>query len=58
MSKFAVEVTPRPPSRAEYDDEFRVAITHNGYQWQAIGLSGDEMQKVIDAMQAALSPKP
>ena len=50
---FRVEVTPRAQGR-EWDDDFRVSITHNGYQWQAIGLTKDEIPKVIDAMQGAI----
>ena len=53
VKHFAVEVTPK---QRDYDDDFRIAITHNGYQWQAIGLSREEMPKVIAAMQAALKP--
>lgn len=51
QNKFQVEVTTK---QRDYDDDFRVAITHNGYQWQAIGLSKDEMVRVIHAMQEAL----
>ena len=51
-AKFKVEVTAKQRS---YDDDFRVSVTHNGYQWQAIGLARDEMQVVIEAMQAALN---
>lgn len=50
-SKFKVEVTTK---QRDYDDDFMVAITHNGYQWQALGLSKDEMGLVIHAMQEAL----
>jgi len=48
---FKVEVTTK---KRDYDEDFRVAITHNGDQWQAIGLSKDEMASVILAMQIAL----
>jgi len=48
---FKVEVTPK---QRDYDYDFRVAITHNGYQWTAIGLRKDEMARVIIAMQEAL----
>ena len=48
---FAVKIKTKV---REWDDDFTVLITHNGYQWQGIGLSADEMSKVIEAMQKAI----
>jgi hypothetical protein len=53
---FAVEVRPKKADPfGDYD--FTVLITHNGYQWTAIGMDADEMSKVIEAMQNVLSPR-
>ena len=45
--KFAVEV--KKSRSPEFDDEgeLSLSITHNGYQWQSIGLLLCEARKVI-----------
>lgn len=46
--RFKVEVTKGT------DGEVRVAITHNGYQWQAVGLLPAEAETVITAIRGYL----
>jgi len=37
-------------------DGTHLCITHNGYQYQSIDLNEEEMAKVIEVLQAELSP--
>jgi hypothetical protein len=47
---FKAEVTlQRSPNFA---GEFSLSITHNGYQWQSIGLMPEEAEQVIAALRS------
>jgi hypothetical protein len=49
---FKVEVTKqRSPNFA---GELSLSVTHNGYQWQSVGLMPDEAAQVIEALRAAI----
>jgi hypothetical protein len=50
---FGVEV--RLSRNPEYEGEKVLSVTHNGNQWQSIGLLPDEILKVITALQETLN---
>lgn len=55
QKKFAVEVTPA--RHAEVEGEITISITHNGYQWQSMELTPEEVEKVVKALQASSQTK-
>jgi hypothetical protein len=45
---FAVEIDP---SRSGWGSDLTISVTHNGNQWQSLGLSFEEAEKVIATLQ-------
>ena len=50
---FAVRI--EPCHTLVMENEFRLDVTHNGFQWQLFTLTPDEAVKVIDALQAHIA---
>ena len=52
---FAIKVERQRHQGPSYSDEFNLSVTHNGYQWKAIGLLPYEASEVIKELEKYLS---